>query len=79
VLDLRASKHHNIIDAMSEQERQPLTRKELRVLRQVRSGYARDFLSPDVREKLKSMGLIEEIDGGLVITDEGLRHIELGK
>ena len=42
---------------------------KLRVLRQVRSGYARDFMSPDVREKLKSMGLIEEIDAGLVITD----------
>jgi len=26
-------------------------------------------MSPDVREKLKSMGLIEEIDAGLVITD----------
>ena len=65
--------------AMFEQARPRLTRMELRVLRQVRSGYARDFMSPDIREKLKSMGLIEEIDGGLVITDEGLRHIELGK
>ena len=37
------------------------------------------FMAPDVRERLKSMDLIDEIDGGLVITDEGLRRIELGK
>jgi len=36
-------------------------------------------MSPDVREKLKSMGLIEEIDGGFVITDEGLRGIATGE
>jgi hypothetical protein len=64
---------------MFEQARPRLTRMELRVLRQVRSGYARDFMAPDVRERLKSMDLIDEIDGGLVITDEGLRRIELGK
>jgi hypothetical protein len=56
-----------------------LTRIELRVIRQVRSGYARDFMSPNVREKLQFMGLIEAIEGGLVITDEGLRRIELVK
>jgi hypothetical protein len=43
------------------------------------SGYARGAISPDVREKLKSMGLIEEIGSGLVVTDQGLRRIELGK
>ena len=69
VLDLRAAKRHNMTDAMSEQAHPQLRRIELRVLRQVRSGYARDFMSPDVREKLKSMGLIEEVDAGPVITD----------
>jgi hypothetical protein len=42
-------------------------------------GYARAVISPGVREKLKSMGLIEEIGGGLVVTAQGLRRIELGK
>lgn len=55
------------------------SRIEFRVLRRVLSGYARGAISPDVREKLKSMGLIEEIGSGLVVTDQGLRRIELGK
>jgi len=64
---------------MSDTLPKPLTRIEIRVLRQVRSGYAREVISPDVREKLKSMGLIKEAGSGLVITDEGLHRIEAGK
>jgi hypothetical protein len=56
-----------------------LTRIEFRVLRQVRSGYARGVIAPDVREKLKVLGLIKEGDSGLVITDEGLRRLDAGK
>jgi hypothetical protein len=57
----------------------PMTRTEFNVLRQVRSGYSRDVISPAVREKLKSMGLIAETQRGLVVTNEGLRRIEAGK
>jgi hypothetical protein len=63
---------------MSDTLPKPLTSIEFRVLRQVRSGYARGAISPDVREKLKSMGSIKEASGGLVITDEGLHRIEAG-
>ena len=54
----------------------PMTRIELRVLKQVRSGYARGVISPGIREKLRSMGLIDETERGLIVTDEGLRRIE---
>jgi hypothetical protein len=55
-----------------------LTRREIRVLRQIRSGspYA---VSPDILDKLKSMGLILATGNGLTISDEGLRRIEAGK
>jgi hypothetical protein len=56
-----------------------MTQTEFRVLRQIRIGAAKDLISPVVRERLKSMGLIEEIDGGFVITDEGLRGIATGE
>jgi hypothetical protein len=56
-----------------------ITRIELRVLRQVRSGYPQGMISPNVREKLRSMGLIEETDHGPIVTDEGLRRIETGR
>jgi hypothetical protein len=56
-----------------------MTRTEFLVLRQVRSGYARTVISPDVREKLKTMGLIKETESGLVLTDEGLQRIEAGR
>jgi hypothetical protein len=55
------------------------TRIEFCVPRQVRSGCSRGVISPDVREKLKLMGLIRETGSGLVITDEGLRRIEAAR
>jgi hypothetical protein len=55
-----------------------LTRREMRVLRQIRSGFCY-AVSPDVREKLQSMGLISATRDGLAITDDGLRRIEAGK
>jgi hypothetical protein len=76
---LRGASAQPYFDAMPDSSPKPLTRIEFRVLRQVRSGYARGVISPAVREKLKSMGLIEEIGDGLVVTDAGLRRIELGK
>jgi hypothetical protein len=51
-----------------------LTRRELRVLRQIRSGFSY-AIARDVRDKLNSMGLISETRDGLAITDEGLRRI----
>jgi hypothetical protein len=54
-----------------------LTRRELRVLRQIRSGFSY-AIARDVRDKLKSMGLILETRDGLAITAEGLRRIEAG-
>jgi hypothetical protein len=56
-----------------------MTKIEFRVLRQVRSGYSRGVISPDVREKLRLMGLIAETERGMVITNEGLRRIETGR
>jgi hypothetical protein len=56
---------------------QKLTRREMRVLRQIRSGFSY-AISPHVLDKLKSMGLISETGNGLAITDEGLRRIEAG-
>jgi hypothetical protein len=55
-----------------------LTRREMRVLRQIRSGFC-FAISRDARDKLKSMGLISETSDGLAITAEGLRRIEAGK
>jgi hypothetical protein len=54
-----------------------LTRRELCVLRQIRSGFSY-AIARDVRDKLKSMGLILEARDGLAITAEGLRRIEAG-
>jgi hypothetical protein len=55
-----------------------LTRREVRVLRQIRIGspYA---ISQDILDKLKSMGLVLAIGNLLVISDEGLRRIEAGE
>jgi len=55
-----------------------LTRREMRVLRQIRSGFCY-AVSRDVRDRLKSMGLIAETHDGLAITDEGLRRIQAAK
>jgi ribosomal protein S19E (S16A) len=55
-----------------------LTRRELRVLRQIRSGFSYAIVR-DVRDRLKSMGLIAETRDGLAITEEGLRRIQAGK
>jgi hypothetical protein len=55
-----------------------LTRRQMRVLRQIRSGFCY-AISRDVRDRLKSMGLISETRDGLAITDEGLRRIQAGK
>jgi hypothetical protein len=55
-----------------------LTRRELRVLRQIRSGFSY-AIARDVRDRLQSMGLIAETRDGLAITDEGLRRIQAGK
>jgi hypothetical protein len=55
-----------------------LTRREMRVLRQIRSGFCY-AISRDVRDRLKSMDLISESRDGLAITTEGLRRIEAGK
>jgi hypothetical protein len=55
-----------------------LTRREMRVLKQIRSGFTY-AISPDIEDKLKSMGLISETGNRLAITDEGLRRIEAGK
>jgi ribosomal protein S19E (S16A) len=55
-----------------------LTRRELRVLRQIRSGFSY-AIARDVRDRLKSMGLIAETRDGLAITEEGLRRIQAGK
>jgi hypothetical protein len=54
-----------------------LTRREMRVLRQIRSGFCY-AVSPAIRDKLKSLGLISETRDGLAITAEGLRRIEAG-
>jgi hypothetical protein len=55
-----------------------LSRREMRVLRQIRSGFCY-AVSPAIRDKLKLMGLISVTCEGLAITDEGLRRIEAGK
>jgi ribosomal protein S19E (S16A) len=55
-----------------------LTRRDMRVLRQIRSGFSY-AISRDVRDRLKSMGLISETRDGLTITEEGLRRIQPGK
>jgi ribosomal protein S19E (S16A) len=55
-----------------------LTRREMRVLRQIRSGFSY-AIARDVRDRLQSMGLIAETRDGLAITAEGLRRIEAGK
>ena len=55
-----------------------LTRRDMRVLRQIRSGFCY-AVSRDVRNRLKLMGLISENCDGLAITDEGLRRIQAGK
>jgi hypothetical protein len=55
-----------------------LTRRKMRVLRQIRSGFCY-AVSPAIRDKLKQMGLISVTGEGLAITDGGLRRIEAGK
>jgi ribosomal protein S19E (S16A) len=55
-----------------------LTRRQMRVLRQIRSGFSY-AISRDVRDRLKLMGLIAETRDGLAITEEGLRRIQAGK
>jgi hypothetical protein len=47
-------------------------------MKQIRSGFCY-AVSPEVREKLQSMGLILATCGGLAITDAGLRRIEAGE
>jgi hypothetical protein len=51
-----------------------LTRREIRVLRQIRSGFCY-AVAPDIRDKLKSLGLVSATADGLAITDEGLRRV----
>jgi hypothetical protein len=55
-----------------------LTRREMRVLKQIRSGFTY-AISRDVLDKLKSIGLISGAGNRLAITDEGLRRIQAGK
>jgi hypothetical protein len=55
-----------------------LTRREMRVPRQIRSGFCY-AVSRDVRDRLKLLGLIAETRDGLAITEEGLRRIQAGK
>jgi hypothetical protein len=55
-----------------------MTRREMRVLRQIRSGFCYE-ISRDVRDRLKSMGLISETRDGLATTAEGLRRIDTGR
>jgi hypothetical protein len=55
-----------------------LTRREMRVLRQIRSGFCY-AVSRDVRDRLKLLGLIAETRDGLAITEEGLRRVQPGK
>jgi hypothetical protein len=50
----------------------------MRVLRQIRSGFTY-AMSPDILDKLKSLGLISAPGNRLAITAEGLRRIEAGK
>jgi hypothetical protein len=63
---------------MSEKQPKSLTRREFRALRQIRSGFASDMIPPQVRDKLKLMGLAMEVSGGLAITDKGIERIAAG-
>jgi hypothetical protein len=55
-----------------------LTRREVRVLRQIRVG-SPYTVPQDTLDKLRSMGLVLATGNRLAVTDGGLRRIEAGE
>jgi len=57
----------------------PLSEDELRALKQIGDARSRSTIRTGVRERLIAKGYAKDVLGSLVITDEGMLRLVMGK
>ena len=56
----------------------PLTREEFAALKQIDDAMEQETIPVEIRERLMLIGYIEEVRGGLIVTDEGMLRVVMG-
>ena len=50
----------------------PLTREEFAALKQIDDAMEQETIPVEIRERLMLIGYVEEVHGGLIVTNEGM-------